>query len=231
MRTIGLIGGLSWESSLEYYRVINRAVRERLGGLHSAKCVMVSVDFAEVESLQRRARWDEMAEHMTVAARAAERGGADLVLICSNTMHRVADEVESAVGIPLLHIVDAVAEQVAAADIHRIGLLGTKYTMESDLYRSRLSERHQISVLVPDAADAEEVHRIIYDELCVGVVTDKSRERLTAITERLVQAGSEGVVLGCTELGLALTAGDTAVQLFDSTKIHGLAAVDAALAG
>ena len=230
MRTIGLIGGMSWESSVEYYRVINRAVRERLGGLHSAKCMMVSVDFAEVASLQLVARWNELAEHMTFAARAAERGGADLVLICSNTMHRVADEVESGIGIPLLHIVDAIAGQVAAAGIHRIGLLGTRYTMEDAVYKSRLSERHGMAVLVPEAADMDDVHRIIFDELCVGVIEDDSRARLAAITERLVQAGSEGVVLGCTELGLALTASDAAVQLFDSTEIHALAAVDAALA-
>jgi aspartate racemase len=231
MRTIGLIGGMSWESSLEYYRVINRAVRERLGGLHSAKCVMVSVDFAEVESLQREARWDELADRMTVAARAAERGGADLLLICSNTMHRVADEVQAGIGIPLLHIVDATAERVKAARMGCVGLLGTRYTMEDEFYRGRLSQRHDITVIVPDASNREDVHRIIFDELCAGVMRDESRARLTAMAESLMRAGSEGVVLGCTELGLALTARETATPLFDSTNIHGLAAVEAALAG
>lgn len=231
MRTIGLIGGMSWESSVEYYRIINRAVRERLGGLHSARCLMASVDFAEVEPLQREGRWDELAQQMVVAARAVERGGADLLLICANTMHRVASEVEAAIGIPLIHIADATAERLKAADIGRIGLLGTRYTMEADFYKGRLSQRHGLAVSVPDAADREAVHRIIYDELCVGVIRSESRARLAQIAERLVEGGAEGVILGCTELGLALTEEDTQVPLFDTTRIHALAAVDAALVG
>jgi len=230
MRTIGLIGGMSWESSLEYYRVINRTVRERLGGLHSAKCVMVSVDFAEVEPLQREAAWDELAEQMIAAARAAERAGAELLLICSNTMHKVFDQVQTGVEIPLIHIADATAERLKAENIGRVGLLGTRYTMEEDFYKGRLSSRHGLVVLVPDAGEREEVHRIIFDELCVGVVGEESRARLAAAAERLSQAGAEGIVLGCTELGLALTEKDTSVSLFDTTTIHGVAAVEAALA-
>jgi aspartate racemase len=230
MKTIGMIGGMSWESSLEYYRIINEAIKDELGELHSAKSLMCSVDFAEIEVLQREGRWDEATQAMVEAARHVEAGGADFLMICTNTMHKMADEVQASIGIPLLHIADATAEAVKAQGLHKVGLLGTKFTMEEDFYRGRLVERHGLQVLIPHAEDRNIVHRIIYDELVLGRIEKKSKERYLKIIENLVRDGAEGIVLGCTEIGLLVKDKDSRVPLFDTTRIHALAAVKFALA-
>ena len=227
---IGLIGGMSWESSAEYYRIINRAVRDRLGGLRSARCLMWSFDFGEIEALQHAGRWDEAAALLIDAAGRLERGGADFFLLCTNTMHRVADEVQAAVGIPLLHIADPTAESVLAAGVRTVGLLGTAFTMEQDFYRGRL-QRRGLDVLVPDAADRALVHRVIYDELVQGRVEPASRDAYRAVIARLVERGAEAVILGCTEIMLLVGLEDSPVPLFDTTRIHAEAAVERALAG
>jgi aspartate racemase len=229
MKVIGLIGGMSWESTVEYYRLINESVKERLGGLHSAKCVLYSVDFAEVEALQRRGKWSEAAQLLAVAAQNVEKTGADLVLICTNTMHKVADTIQARIGVPLLHIADATAEKVKQADIGRVGLLGTRFTMEDDFYRGRLTGQFGLEVMIPDTKDRETVHRIIYEELCVGRIRPESRAQVADIMSRLVEMGAEGIILGCTELGLLVGAGDCHVPLFDTTRVHALAAVELAL--
>jgi aspartate racemase len=229
MKVIGLIGGMSWESTVEYYRVINEAVKERLGGLHSAKCVLYSVDFAEVEGLQRRGQWPQAAQLLVGAAQSVEKAGADFVLICTNTMHKVADAVQARIGVPLLHIADATAEKVKQADIRRVGLLGTRFTMEDDFYRGRLTGQFGLEVIIPDPKDRETVHRVIYEELCVGTIRPESRAQLADIMSRLVQMGAEGIILGCTELGLLIRAEDCQVPLFDTTRVHALAAVEYAL--
>jgi aspartate racemase len=230
MKTIGMIGGMSWESSLEYYRIINEAIKDELGGLHSAKSLMFSVDFAEIEVLQREGRWEEATQAMIEAARHVEAGGADFLMICTNTMHKMADEVQSSIGIPLLHIADATAEAVKAQGLHKVGLLGTKFTMEEDFYRGRLVERHGLQVLIPHAEDRNIVHCVIYDELVLGRIEKKSKERYLKIIENLVRDGAEGIVLGCTEIGLLVKDKDSRVPLFDTTRIHALAAVKFALA-
>jgi aspartate racemase len=230
MRTIGIIGGMSWESSLEYYRIINRAVRDRLGGLHSARILMLSVDFAEVAARQRAGDWPALTAQMIDAARALERGGADGVLIATNTMHLMADEVAAAIDIPLLHIGDATARAVRADGHGRIGLLGTAFTMEQPFYAQRLA-RHGLEVIVPGADDRAEVHRIIYDELVQGRIEPASRAACRAIIARLVARGAEAIVLGCTEIMLLLGEEDSAVPLFDTTTLHAEAAVAWALAG
>ena len=229
MKTIGLIGGMSWESTVEYYRVINESVRERLGGLHSAKCVLYSVDFAEVEESQRRGQWPEAAQLLVGAAQRVEKAGADFVLICTNTMHKLADTVQAGIGIPLLHIADATAEKVKQAGRQRVGLLGTRFTMEEDFYRGRLASQFGLEVMIPDTKDRETVHRIIYEELCVGTIRPESRAQVADIMSRLVEMGAEGIILGCTELGLLIGAEDCRVPLFDTTRIHALAAVECAL--
>ena len=202
---------MSWESSIEYYRIINEEVRSRLGKLHSAKCLMYSVDFADIERLQREGRWDEATSCMIDAARRLERGGADFVVICTNTMHRMADEVEAGVGIPLLHVVDAAAQAVTARGVTTVGLLGTRFTMEEDFYRGRLSVRHGLGVLIPDAADRALVHRVIYEELVVGETRPQSKAEFLRIVDSLVRRGAGGVVLGCTEIGLLIQEQDCAV--------------------
>ena len=227
---IGLIGGMSWESSAEYYRIINRAVRDRLGGLRSARCLLWSVDFGEVEALQHAGRWDEAATLMVDAAGRLERGGADFFLLCTNTMHRVADEVQAAARIPLLHITDPTAERVRAAGVRTVGLLGTAFTMEQDFYRGRL-QRRGLDVLVPGDADRALVHRVIYDELVQGRVEPASRDAYRAVIARLVERGAEAVILGCTEIMLLVGPEDSPVPLFDTTRIHAEAAVDCALSG
>jgi len=229
MKVIGLIGGMSWESTVEYYRVINEAVKRRLGGLHSAKCILCSVDFAEVEELQRQGHWEEAAHLLVVAALNVERAGADLVLLCTNTMHKVANSIQDRISIPLLHIVDATADAVEQAGFQRVGLLGTRFTMEEDFYRGRLKDQSGLEVVVPDGDDRNLVHRVIYEELCVGMIRPESKVHLSAITNRLVELGAHGIILGCTELGLLLEANDSRVPLFDTTRIHALAAVEAAL--
>jgi aspartate racemase len=230
MKTIGMIGGMSWESSLEYYRIINEAIKDELGELHSAKSLMCSVDFAEIEVLQREGRWDEATQAMVEAARHVEAGGADFLMICTNTMHKMADEVQASIGIPLLHIADATAEAVKAQGLHTVGLLGTKFTMEEDFYRGRLAERHGLQVLIPDAEARDIVHRVIYDELVLGKIEKKSKARYLKIIENLVRDGAEGIILGCTEIGLLVKDKDSRVPLFDTTRIHALAAVKFALA-
>ncbi len=230
MRTIGLLGGMSWESSAEYYRIINETARDRLGGTHSAKSVMVSVDFHEVEELQAAGDWDGATTLMVEAARRAEAGGADLLVICTNTMHRMADEVGAAIGIPLIHIADATADAVRSAGIGRVGLLGTRYTMEQDFYRGRLESRHGLDVIVPDEPDRSTVHDVIYDELVQGIITVSSRDAYGRVIDRLTAAGADGVILGCTEIELLVTDDLRPVPVFPTTRIHALAAVDAALA-
>ncbi|NBJ12624.1 aspartate/glutamate racemase family protein [Microvirga arsenatis] len=229
MKTIGLIGGMSWESSAEYYRIINQEANRRLGGVHSAQCLMWSVDFEEIKRLQHEGDWESLGEAMKDAARRVERGGAGFIVLCTNTMHRVADAVSSAVGIPLLHIADPTAERIKAAGFRRIGLLGTAFTMEQDFYKGRLQQRHGLDVIVPDEDDRRIVHEIIYRELVLGQVRPESRQAYREIIARLVERGAEAVILGCTEIMLLVTDEDSPVPLFDTTTIHAIAAVDRAL--
>jgi aspartate racemase len=221
---------MSWESSAEYYRIINEKVRDRLGALHSARCLMWSFDFAEIEALQHAGRWDKATELLIEAAKRLERGGADFMLICTNTMHRMADDVQASVSIPLLHIADPTAERIKQAGLKRIGLLGTAFTMEQDFYKGRLTARHGLDVLVPDEEDRRTVHRVIYDELVQGRVEVKSRDAYRQIIARLVARGAQAVILGCTEIMLLVRPEDSAVPLFDTTAIHADAAVERALA-
>ncbi|WP_255696587.1 aspartate/glutamate racemase family protein [Aurantimonas sp. HBX-1] len=229
-KVIGLIGGMSWESSTEYYRIINQTVRARLGGLRSARCLMWSFDFGEIEALQHAGRWDDAAAEMVAAAQRLERGGADFVVICTNTMHRMADQVEAAIKLPLLHIADPTAERIKAAGFGKVGLLGTAFTMEQDFYRGRLADRHGLAVLVPEDDDRALVHRVIYEELVQGRVEPSSRQAYRGVIARLVERGAEAVILGCTEIMLLVGPEDSAVPLFDTTAIHAEAAVDLALA-
>lgn len=230
MQTIGLIGGMSWESTLPYYRFVNEATRERLGGLHSAKVVLVSVDFHEIEQLQHAGDWVAAGALLADAARALQSAGADFMVLCTNTMHKVAPAIESAVGIPLLHIADATAAAIRGDGVQRVGLLGTRFTMEQAFYRERLEQRHGIEVHVPGEADREIVHRVIYDELCAGKVLEASRSEYRRIIAALVTAGAQAVILGCTEIGLLVGAADADVPLYDTTHLHALAAVEQALA-
>jgi aspartate racemase len=227
---IGLIGGMSWESSAEYYRIINREVRSRLGGVHSARCLMWSVDFAEIERLQHAGDWETLTETMKDAAIQLECGGADFVVMCTNTMHRMADEVEQAINIPFLHIADPTGEKVKAAGFEKVGLLGTAFTMEDGFYRERLRDKFSLDVLVPEAADRRAVHNIIYKELVVGEIRAESRAAYREIIGRLVTRGAEAIILGCTEIMLLISQEDSAVPLFDTTTLHAIAAVDRALA-
>ena len=231
MKTIGMIGGMSWESSIEYYRLTNLAVRQQLGGVHSARSVMVSVDFAEIEALQAAGRWEEATQMMVQAARQVEAGGADFLIICTNTMHRMADQVSQAISIPLLHIADATAEQVLASGFTKIGLLGTRYTMEEDFYRGRLERKFGLQVLVPDQAGRDLVHRVIYDELVVGVIKPQSKQAYLEVIQQLSEQGVQGVILGCTEIGLLVKESDCLLPLFDTTAIHARAAVEFAIQG
>ncbi len=230
MKTIGLIGGMSWESSAQYYRMINEAVKRRLGGFHSAQCLMFSVDFADVEELQRTGRWEEAADRLADAARRLERGGAELLLLCTNTMHRVAEEIAAATEIPFLHIADPTADEIKARGVTSVGLLGTRYTMEQDFYRGRLSERHGLEVLVPDEPARTLVHNVIYKELVLGRVEDRSRVAYLEVIAGLVDRAVGAIILGCTEIGLLVRDGDAPVPLFDTTRIHAERAVELALA-
>jgi aspartate racemase len=229
MRTIGLIGGMSWESSAEYYRMINEEVRSRLGGLHSARSVMFTVDFAPIERMQHEGRWDEAGEVLAEAASSLERAGADCLVLCTNTMHKVADAITTASRLPFLHIADTTAQAIRAQGVRRVGLLATRYTMEQEFYRGRLSERHELEVLVPEAAERSVVNQVIYDELCLGVVRQESRAQYRSIMRGLVERGAEAIILGCTEITLLVTQADSDVPLFDSTRLHAMAAVDFAL--
>lgn len=229
-RVIGLLGGMSWESSAEYYRLANELVRARLGGLHSARLVLASVDFAEIEQLQTAGRWDEAGRLLADVARDVEAAGADMLLLCTNTMHIVADQVQAAVSIPLLHLADATAAAIGRDRLATVGLLGTAFTMEKSFYRDRLAG-HGLRVLVPQPDDRALVHRIIYDELCLGVINPASREAYRAVIERLVAAGAEGIVLGCTEIELLVSDDDSPVPLYPTTRLHVEAAVAEALDG
>lgn len=228
-QVIGLIGGMSWKSSAEYYRLINEGVRTRLGGLHSARCLMWSFDFADIEVLQRTDRWDEAAELMVDAARSLERAGADFLVIATNTMHIAAPQVEAATSLHLLHIADPTAERIKAAGLRSVGLLGTGFTMEQDFYKGRLAQKHGLEVLVPEARDRATVHRIIYEELVQGHIRDASRQAYRAVIERLVARGAEAIILGCTEIMLLVAPEDSAVPLYDTTGLHAEAAVARAL--
>jgi aspartate racemase len=230
MRRIGLLGGMSWESSAEYYRLINQATRDRLGGLHSADCVLRSVDFAEIEELQRLDAWPQAGERLAGEARVLEAAGSELLVLCTNTMHKVADTVSCAIGIPLIHIADATADAVHAAGLSTVGLIATAYTMEQDFYVGRLRDMHGLHVLIPDPDERRVVHNIIYDELCLGVVSDSSRSVYRSVIANLVAHGAQCVLLGCTEIGLLIGAADADVPIFDSTMLHARRAVELALA-
>jgi aspartate racemase len=227
--TIGMLGGMSWESSAEYYRLANELVRERLGGLHSARCLLYSVDFAAIEHLQAAGRWDDAGALLATAAGRLEAAGADLLVLCTNTMHKVADQIAGAVRIPLLHIADATAAAVRAAGLDTVGLLGTAFTMEQEFYTGRLAS-HGVTVLVPEAADRALVHAVIYDELCRGIVTASSRAAYAEVIGRLAAAGAQGVILGCTEIELLVGPEDSPVPVFPTTRLHVEAAVNRALA-
>jgi aspartate racemase len=229
MKTIGMIGGMSWESSLEYYRIVNEGIHDRLGGVHSAKCLMLSVDFAEIEEMQRKGEWDRATQAMVDAAQALEHGGADFIVICTNTMHKMADAVSAGVRIPLLHITDATAERIRTQGLTRVGLLGTRFTMEEDFYKRRLTDNFGLEVVIPEAADREIVHRVIYDELVLGVIKEESRREYLRIIASLAARGAQGIILGCTEIGLLVKQADCAVPLFDTTLLHAEAAVVYAL--
>jgi aspartate racemase len=229
MKTIGMIGGMSWKSSIEYYRIINETVRTELGGLHSAKSMMVSVEFAEIEALQHQDRWGEAAKILIAAARSLESGGADFAIICTNTMHKLYDKIQQSVRIPLLHIADATAELIKAQGIQKIALLGTRFTMEENFYKGRLIEKYGLDVIIPGSEDMENIHRIIYDELCAGIIQPDSKQKYTDIIRRLAKEGAEGIILGCTEIGLLVKQEDSPVPLFDTTEIHARAAVKYAL--
>lgn len=230
MKTIGLIGGLSWESSQEYYRIINESVAQRLGGVHSAACILYSVDFAEIETLQHRDRWEEAGHILGQIAKRIEQAGADILLICSNTMHLVAPAIQDQLSIPLLHIVDPTAEAIKERGIQTVGLLGTRFTMEQAFYRGRLESDHELNVLIPTQAEREVVHEIIYQELVRGIINPESKRRYQEIITGLISQGAEGIILGCTEIMLLIQPEDVTVPTFDTTTLHALAAVNIALA-
>ena len=229
MKTIGLLGGMSWESTLPYYRIVNEVVRDQLGGLHSAKVVLWSVDFAEIEQLQRAQRWGEAGQVLAQAARALQAAGADCIVICANTMHLVAPAIEAAVAIPLLHIADPTARAIKAAGHEKVGLLGTAFTMEQDFLKVRLRDHHGLQVLVPGAEDRALVHRIIYEELCRGRVEPASRAAYRAVMARLMADGAQSIILGCTEISLLVSQDDASVPLFDTALLHARAAAEFAL--
>jgi aspartate racemase len=229
MKTIGLIGGMSWESTIPYYRILNETVKQQLGGLHSAKVVLYSVDFHEIERLQHAGDWDAAGLLLAGAARALVAAGADCLVLCTNTMHKVAAAIESAVAIPLLHIADPTGAQIQQAGWHTVGLIGTRFTMEQDFYRDRLRERHGLRVLVPDAAGRDTVHRVIYEELCLGRIEPVSREAYRQVMAQLVEQGAQAIILGCTEISLLVGAADASVPLLDTTAIHARSAAEWAL--
>ncbi len=229
MKTIGLLGGMSWESTESYYRLINVSVKQNLGGLHSAKVILHSVDFAEIEKLQHQGKWEETAQILKAAAQGIEKAGADFILICTNTMHLVAPQVQSGISIPLLHIADATAEEIVKAGIKKIGLIGTAFTMEQDFYKGCLIDNYGLDVIIPNEQDRKIIHQIIYDELCLGNIVDSSRQEYLRIMDTLIEQGAEAIILGCTEIALLVKPEHTDIQLFDTTKIHALKAVEKAL--
>ncbi|MBS0970348.1 aspartate/glutamate racemase family protein [Nissabacter archeti] len=230
MKTLGLIGGMSWESTVPYYRMINEQVKQQLGGLHSAQLVLYSVDFDRIEQLQRQGAWQEAGQLLGEAAAALRRAGAEVVVLCTNTMHKVADDIERIGGLPLLHIADATAQAVQQQGIRRVALLGTRFTMEQDFYTGRLTQQAGLEVIVPDEADRDTVHHIIYDELCLGILRDESRDAYRRIMHRLESRGAGGIILGCTEIALLVGAQDAQVPVFDTTALHAAAAARFALA-
>jgi aspartate racemase len=229
MKTIGVIGGMSWESSAEYYKLINRHTKARLGGHHNARSLMVTVDFAPIEALQRTGDWPALGEQLADAARQLERGGAELVILATNTMHRVCEAIEQAIDVPFLHIADPTGDALRAAGIERVGLLGTRYTMEQTFYTGRLRERHGLETRVPDEAERADVHRIIYDELCHGAIRDDSRRVYQRVISDLAARGAQAVILGCTEITLLIKPEHAALPVFDTTALHAQAAVDWAI--
>jgi len=228
MNTIGLIGGMSWESSAEYYRLLNEEVKRQLGGLHSAKCILYSVDFLEIEHFQARGEWDKAGEVLADAAYSLENAGASFIIICTNTMHKVIDRIQQRITIPILHIADATAHRIVETGLQKIALLGTKYTMEQDFYKARV-ETFGITVLVPQAEERVEINRIIYDELCLGEIKDSSKNYYLQVIDNLVQSGAQGVILGCTEIGLLIKQNHVDIPIFDTTMIHAQAAVNKAI--
>ncbi|MES5954833.1 aspartate/glutamate racemase family protein [Bacillus fungorum] len=228
MKTIGLIGGMSWESTTEYYRIINEEIKERLGGLHSAKCMINSVDFEEIERFQTNGDWNGAGEVLGKAAYSLQRGGADFIIICTNTMHKVVEEIKKNIHIPVLHIADATAKEIKRKGIQTVGLLGTKYTMEQDFYKSRIEENY-IEVMVPSEKDRDKINEVIYTELCLGKITSQSRVYYKRVIEELVQEGAQGIILGCTEIGLLIKQEDVSIPIFDTTHIHAVEAVNFAL--
>jgi amino-acid racemase len=230
MKTIGLVGGMSWESTLEYYRVINQYTKERLGGFHSARIVLYSVDFAEVEVRQHEGRWDDLTRLMIDAAQRVERGGAEILLICTNTMHKMADDVQKEIQIPIVHIVDVTAKAIKSRSLKKMGLLGTRFTMEQDFYKQRLIQKHGLEVIIPEEKEREEIHAILYNELCLGEVKGPSKKIFRRIIAGLEARGAQGIILGCTEIPLLVSQEDYGIPLFDTTTLHARAAVDFALA-
>ncbi|PFB31661.1 aspartate racemase [Bacillus cereus] len=228
MKTIGLIGGMSWESTSEYYRIINEEIKERLGGLHSAKCMINSVDFEEIERFQSNGNWNGAGEVLGNAAYSLQKGGADFIIICTNTMHKVVENIKENIHIPVLHIADATAKEIKKKDIQKVGLLGTKYTMEQDFYKLRIEENH-IKVMIPSEKDRDKINEVIYKELCLGKITSQSREYYIRVIEELVKEGAQGIILGCTEIGLLIKQEDISIPIFDTTHIHAVEAVNFAL--
>ena len=229
MKTMGLIGGMSWESSLEYYRIVNETVKEKLGGLHSCKCLMYSVDFGVIEALQHQNKWDELTKLMIEAAQNIKHGGADFIVICTNTMHKMAPEIETATGLNVLHIADFTGAAISKDQIQKVGLLGTRFTMEGDFYKKRLKDNYDIEVIIPEDADRQIIHDIIYNELCLGIIKDDSRQKYIDIINKLCANGAEGIILGCTEIPLLIKQSDVLIPVYDTTKIHAESAVDFAL--
>lgn len=229
MKTIGLIGGMSWESSSEYYRIINETVRERLGGLHSAECIMYSADFEQIENLQHQGKWEELTKLMLNFAQKLEGAGADFIVICTNTMHKMAEEVENNTNIPLLHIADATAGKIIDKGLGKLGLLGTNFTMEEDFFKKRLEEKYNIEVIIPSQNDREIIDSVIYHELCLGIIKQSSKEKYKEVINRLISDGADGVILGCTEIPLLVSQGDVEMPVFDTTTIHAKSAVEFAL--
>jgi aspartate racemase len=229
MKTIGLLGGVTWHSSIEYYRLINTAVQQQLGGSHSASCILYSFNFAEVERLQQEGGWDALAVMLTGAAKRVAQAGAEAIVICANTLHQLAPAVEAAISIPLIHIADAAACAIKKQGLCRVGLLGTRYTMEMDFYRRRLEQNHELAVLIPEKEERDSIHRIIYEELGLGIISEASRKIYQAAIRNLADRGAEGVILGCTEIPLLIRPGDCTVPVFDTTALHAAAAVAWAL--
>lgn len=229
MKTIGLIGGLSWESTSVYYHSINRSIQQKLGGIHSAKCLLYSFDFEEIAQLQREGEWELATKRMIEAAKIVENGGADLIAICTNTMHLMANEVQEAIEVPLIHIVDCVVEEIKKKNISKVGLLGTRFTMEQPFYKERLNN-HNIDVIIPEEEDRKIVHDVIFGELCKGIITESAKEAYLNIINKLVEAGAEGIILGCTEIPLLIQQTETSIPLFDTTAIHANKMVEKALA-